>query len=239
MNRRKLIELWVAASAASIFGKSLASEAREISMAKAMTERDWNEFLEDATRLFDEVGDKASLDDEVFVHGLSALAVGLTNIPPSEAFTNPGLGPDMRFGPVSLNARRPFFVVQWQLDAGAVLPPHDHPNYSFCTLGLEGEVRIQNFEIEGSPPPYDSQDSFELRKTQDQLIGPQRINTLTRTRDNIHRLEAGSTGARGIDIGILHAQDVGFSYLQLEAEGIDNHHRARWDPDLTRRVRNG
>ena len=44
MNRRKLIELCVAASAASIFGKSLASEGREILMAKAMNERDWNEL---------------------------------------------------------------------------------------------------------------------------------------------------------------------------------------------------
>ncbi|MEJ2133232.1 MAG: hypothetical protein P8Y95_16775 [Gammaproteobacteria bacterium] len=78
---------------------------------------------------------------------------------------------------------------------------------------------------------------FTLRQTQDQRLVGGRISTLTRSRDYIHTLEAGPDGAEGIDIGILHTRDVGFSYLALEATSDSQRIRARWDRGLTRAVR--
>ncbi len=41
----------------------------------------------------------------------------------------------------------------------------------------------------------------------------------------------------GIDIGILHVEDKGFSYLDIADELTDKTTRAKWDRDLTDRVR--
>ena len=125
------------------------------------------------------------------------------------------------------------------MDANAVLPFHNHPNYSFVTLVLEGSLRIRNFEIEGGAPEYDDETPFLVRQTQDQNLVAGRVNTLTRTRDYIHSFEAGRAGAAGIDIGILHTADAGFSYLEIGAAQTPSHFEARWDRTLTRAVRGG
>ena len=123
--------------------------------------------------------------------------------------------PEIRFG-VSYRGA-PFFIVEWQLEPGALLPPHCHPNASVCTLGLEGEARIRNFEIHGEAPAFTSRQSFLVRETHNEVIAPGRINTLSAKRDNIHTFQAGKTGARGIDISTYHGPDVGFSFLELAA----------------------
>ena len=123
------------------------------------------------------------------------------------------LEPAIRFG-VSYRGE-PFFIVEWQLEPGAFLPPHCHPNVSVCTLGLEGEARIRNFEIHGEAPEFTSRQSFLVRETHNEIIGPGRINTLSAKRDNIHTFQAGKNGARGIDISTYHGPDVGFSFLEL------------------------
>jgi hypothetical protein len=130
---------------------------------------------------------------------------------------------------------RPFFIVEWQLESRAFLPPHCHPNASVCTVGLEGEARIRNFEIVGPAPEISSSKSFLVRETHNEIIAPGRINTLSSMRDNIHTFQAGKNGARGIDISTYHGPDVGFSFLQIagqprESEGYV--YEASWNGQL-------
>jgi hypothetical protein len=110
---------------------------------------------------------------------------------------------------------RPFFIVEWQLEPNALLPPHCHPNASVCTVGLEGEAHIRNFEIIGHAPEFSSRKIFMVRETHNEIIAPGRINTLSSMRDNIHTFQAGKSGARGIDISTYHGPDVGFSFLDI------------------------
>jgi len=112
---------------------------------------------------------------------------------------------------------KPFFIVEWQLEPGAFLPPHCHPNASVCTLGLEGEARIRNFEVVGQAPEFSSRNTFLVRETHNEIISQGRTNTLSSWRDNIHTFQAGKTGARGIDISTYHGPDVGFSFLDVAA----------------------
>jgi hypothetical protein len=123
------------------------------------------------------------------------------------------LDPPVSFG-VSFRGK-PFFIVEWSLEPGAVLPPHCHPNVSVCTLGLEGEARIRNFEIVGDAPDFSSKQAFQIRETHNEIIAPGRLNTLSAFRDNIHTFQAGKQGARGIDISTYHGPDVGFSFLDI------------------------
>ncbi len=96
---------------------------------------------------------------------------------------------------------------EWWPEPGAFLPPHCHPNASVCTLGLEGEARIRNFEIVGDAPDFSSKQSFQVRETHNEIIAPGRLNTLSAFRDNIHTFQAGKQGARGLDISTYHGLD--------------------------------
>ena len=60
---------------------------------------------------------------------------------------------------------RPFFIIQWRMEPGAFLLPHNHPNASVCTLGFEGEERLRNFEIIGDAPDYDTKKTFRVQET--------------------------------------------------------------------------
>jgi hypothetical protein len=105
------------------------------------------------------------------------------------------------------------------------LPPHCHPNASVCTLGIEGEARIRNFEIAGEAPNFSSKETFRVRETHNEIIAPGRLNTLSALRDNIHTFQAGKQGARGIDISTYHGPDVGFSFLNIADKPRDSE---RW-----------
>jgi hypothetical protein len=107
------------------------------------------------------------------------------------------------------------------MEPGATLPPHCHPNASVCTVGIEGEARVRNFEIVGSAPEFTSKQSFQVRETRGEIISPGRINTLSSSRDNIHTFQAGKDGARGIDISTYHAKDMGFSFLNISDRPMD------------------
>ena len=197
----------------------------------------WDQFIDEAKLLFANVTDKSTLDDELLIRQLGALASRQPVVPETKVFKNAGLGPSIATGPIRSEKGLPFFVLLWTLEAGAILPAHNHPNYSFCTLGIKGEVRIQNFETVGAVPEYESRQSFKVRKTQDQLLTPGRVNTLTRSRDYIHQLEAGNDYAMGIDIGILHTKDVGFSYLKVSDDTTGAITTAHWNKALTDKVR--
>jgi len=133
------------------------------------------------------------------------------------------LDPPVNFG-VSFRGK-PFFIVEWWLEPGAILPPHCHPNASVCTLGIEGEARIRNFEIAGDAPDFSSKQTFQVRETHNEIIAPGRLNTLSAFRDNIHTFQAGKQGARGIDISAYHGPDVGFSFLDINDKARDAERR--------------
>jgi len=111
-----------------------------------------------------------------------------------------------------------FFVVHWQLDPGAFLPPHCHPKTSVCTLGLEGSATLRHFETDSSVPSYrnDRESEFLIRETQRIELIAGSISTLTEYRDNIHLFLAGSKGARGIDVTTDYGGDGSFSFLEFD-----------------------
>ena len=138
--------------------------------------------------------------------------------PDTKLFPYGRLDPKVEFAPSYRSV--PFVVIQWRMHPGAILPAHCHPGASVCTLGLEGEARVRNFEIDGVAPAFDagSKESFLMRETHSQLISPGRVNTLSTLRDNIHYFEAGRDGARGIDITTPYGGDGSFSFVAFEPE---------------------
>lgn len=183
---------------------------------------DWDSFVKQCVPVARELHkDSSAPGQEAYLHWLASMIARarVDEIPKAKLGRFGSLQPPVSFG-VSYRGA-PFFIVEWKLDPGAFLPPHCHPNASVCTVGLEGEARIRNFEINGQAPEFSSRQSFLVRETHNEVIGQGRINTLSAKRDNIHTFQAGPLGARGIDISTYHGPDVGFSFLDIEAKPRD------------------
>jgi len=221
--RRRVLGAPASIAAAFILERAGVGFANEPSQEKsAMTELntdgrlDWAAFLKQCEPVAHELHkDSSAAGQDAYLHWVASniARARTTDIPRAKVGRFGAVEPAIRFG-VSYRGQ-PFFIVEWQLEPGAFLPPHCHPNASVCTLGLEGEARIRNFEIQGEAPSFTSRQSFLVRETHNEIIGPGRINTLSAKRDNIHTFQAGKNGARGIDISTYHGPDVGFSFLEL------------------------
>lgn len=215
IERRRL--LWLPALAAASIVMSNRSAA-----APEPATPGWDEFLKECLPKAQELHQDASpVGQEAYVRWLGLMAASLrtSDLPPARLGKYKNLAPASSFG-VGYRGE-PFFIVEWRMEPGAFLPPHCHPNVSVCTVGLEGEARIRNFEIVGEAPEFTSTRSFRVRETHNEIISPGRINTLSAVRDNIHTFQAGKAGARGIDITTYHGANIGFSHLELSNKPLD------------------
>ena len=192
----------------------------------------WSEFLAQCVPVAEKLHrDPSRAGQDAYLYWLASMIARVRSkeVPRARLGRFGGFEPPVHFG-VSFRGQ-PFFIVEWWLEPGATLPPHCHPNASVCTLGIEGEARIRNFEIVGPAPDFSSRRTFEVRQTHDDLITPGRLNTLSALRDNIHTFRAGRKGARGIDISTYHGPDIGFSFLDIAATASDparRVHEAAW-----------
>jgi len=228
IERRRLLWLPVITTAAMMSGVVSAQDAAkkpEVSSNTAPASTgslDWNEFLKQAVPQAKELHrDSSPQGQDAYLHWLALMAsrLQLATIPQAKVGRFEKLDPAVYFG--SSHRGQPFFIIEWRMEPGAILPPHCHPNVSVCTMGIEGEARIRNFEVAGQAPEFSSRQSFRVRETHNEIITPGRINTLSAARDNIHTFQAGKAGARGMDITSYHGPDIGFSFLELESKPAD------------------
>src|SRR5262245_56545272 len=84
------------------------------------------------------------------------------------------------------------------MDPGAVIRPHAHTYGNVLTLALEGEVKVENFEMVGVRD-FDAKGAFKVRKTQSQILTAGQVNLVNLERDYVHGFRAGSRGGRGLD----------------------------------------
>lgn len=194
----------------------------------------WDDFLKQSVPMAQQlIADPAFSVDE-YLYRIGSLATRLKELPNSALGSYKTVEPRVWFGPSFRGS--PFFIIQWRMEPGAVLPAHNHPNASVCTLGFEGEVRLRNFEIIGEAPDYASKKTFRVRETRNEMMSHGRINTLAPLRDNIHCFQVGSEGARGIDINTLHGKTNDFRFLDISKMPADSEKRifeAAWS-DLGR-----
>ena len=193
----------------------------------------WDDFIKQSVPLAQQLIAAPGFSVDEYLYRIGSLATRLKEIPNSPLGSYKTVDPRVWFGPSFRGS--PFFIIQWRMEPGAVLPPHNHPNASVCTLGYEGEVRLRNFEIMEEAPDYASKKTFRVRETRNETLTAGRINTLSPMRDNIHCFKAGKEGARGIDINTLHGKTNNFSFLDMSEQPIDSEKRifeAVWNSQL-------
>jgi len=180
---------------------------------------DWDDFIRlcpaDAAAF---ARDASAIGQDAYLNRIAAWAVRLKAAPDSKLGAFAGLDPKVEFGPSFRGV--PFVVIQWRMAPHAILPAHCHPQFSVCTVGMEGEARVRHFEVHGPAPAFDSatQTPFLIRETRSQLVTSRRISTLSSTRDNIHYFEAGDVGARGLDITTGYGGDGSFSFVRFQPD---------------------
>jgi hypothetical protein len=223
IERRAVLWLPALAAATFLFGRSrlyaLNDSKATAKDSSATGSLDWEEFLKQCVPVAKEmVKDSSAGGQDAYLHRVASFAVRLRAAPDTKLFPFGKLHPKVAF---NLSHKGfPFTVVQWRMDPQAILPAHCHPSFSVCTLGLEGETRLRNFELHGEAPAFDSGSSktFLIRETHNQVLTPRRTSTLSPTRDNIHYFEAGPDGARGIDITTGYGGTGNFSFLAFDAD---------------------
>lgn len=221
VERRALLWLPIAAAGARpLFGVPLPGvqepaleEARE---QGALTPLSWKELAERWQALARELELLPSTADESYAGALAAL---IARVPAAELPRLKGgnQSPGMRGGPSWFLA--PIVTIEFTLEEGVELRPHNHPPQIVLTLCAEGELRYRHFEVEGPAPACDSgsKQAFTVRETRVGILGPGRSTTLTRERDGIHGFQAHGGAARLIDFALPLSESQVFSYIALGA----------------------
>ena len=227
------------ATAAAVFALAampksvLAQEPAKVTNAVGPGKLAWDEFLKQAAPMAQQlIADPGFTFDE-YLFRIGSLATRLKEIPDSKLGPYTSVDPRVWFGPSFRGS--PFLIIQWRMEPGAFLPPHNHPNASVCTLGFEGEIQLRNFEIIGEAPELTSKKTFRIRETRSERMTPGRISTLSPVRDNIHCFQAGKMGSRGIDINTEHPKNTWFSFLDVNNKPLDAEQKiyeVTWNPQL-------
>lgn len=229
IERRRLLWLPVLAAAPLVSPGFILAQGKD---PQSGVTRTWDQFTKECLPTAVELHKDASAPgQDAYLYWIASKAaqLDLATVPEAKVGALEGLEPKVEFG-VGFRGV-PFFVVEWRLAPNAFLPPHCHPNASVCTVGIDGEAQIRNFEIAGDAPEFSSAKEFQVRETRQGLVSNGRIITLSAKRDNIHTFQAGRRGARGIDISTYHGPNLGFSYLDIEKKAVDEEGRlfdAHW-----------
>lgn len=180
------------------------------------------EVLPEARRL---VTDQSASGQDAYLKTLAQHAVRLGDAPrPSwndsgqsltlGTFIGANPGPDGA-------ATDPFVVLHWRMEPGTRVEAHAHTYGNVCTLGLEGEVEVSNFEMLG-PRDFDRTAAFVAKRTVRQTLGRGDINLVSLERNYVHGAIAGPGGGRGLDLTTrIKPRRPGVPYLRLERRRAD------------------
>ena len=181
--------------------------------------------------------DTSAAGQDRYLGSLGALAGQLASVPAPARWNDSGQGEVAGSAEIGVNpGGEAFTVLHWRLSPRARVRPHAHTYGNVVTLGLEGVARVQNFELAGArrrTPDFETTGTFTVRQTVDQVLVPGSINLVSLARNYIHGMQAGPSGARGLDITTRLAPrpEYGTPYLVLGEGPIDPAERtfeARW-----------
>jgi hypothetical protein len=158
----------------------------------------YEEFLKEVIPVAKKlVSDTSLAGQHRYLLTLASYAVRLADVSvPQMRDSGQGAGPGTFIG--ANPGGDPFIVLHWRMEPGSVIRPHAHTYGNVLTLGLEGEVRVENFEMMGVRD-FDAKGTFKARKTQSQILTPGQVNLVNLERDYIHGFQASMRGGRGLD----------------------------------------
>lgn len=184
------------------------------------------EVLPEARKL---VADTSTAGQDAYLTTLARHAVRLGEVQqPSWNDSGQSLTPGTFIGAnLGANGAKtdPFVVLHWRMDPGTRIEAHAHTHGNVCTLGLEGEVQVSNFEMLG-PRDFDVAAPFVAKRTVRQALVRGSVNLVSLDRNYVHGTIAGPQGGRGLDITTrIKPRRPDVPYLRLEGKRSDGEDR--------------
>lgn len=182
---------------------------------------DLDRFLAEADPTARElIGDTSREGQDRYLRSLAALAAGLGDVPIPEMNETTAQGAPARTFLGVNECEAPFNLLHWRLEPGARIGLHPHIYGNVLTVCLEGEVRIENYEMIGERD-FDTREAFQVSRTNDQLLTPGDVNLVNLEHGYVHGFTAGPAGARGLDITTIIRAKRQTPTLVVEAEPAD------------------
>jgi hypothetical protein len=181
----------------------------------------YEEFLKEVVPLAKKlVSDTSLAGQQRYLLTLASYAVRMADAPvPAMRDSGQGAGGGTSIG--AIPGGDPFIVLHWRMEAGSIIRPHAHTYGNVITLALEGEVRVENFEMVGARD-FDAKGTFKARKTHSQLLTPGQVNLVNLETGYIHGFQAGAQGGRGLDITTrIKARRETTPYLNLSKKPVE------------------
>ena len=97
------------------------------------------------------------------------------------------------------------------IEPGGVIPHHAHHNCNGVMRIIEGEITSNNFDL-----LEQDMDGLWLQPSMSARMRAGRTITLSRYRDNVHEIIAGSGGARVLDVFTFMNEDAGCRYISVQ-----------------------
>ncbi|MEJ2257156.1 MAG: hypothetical protein P8X98_09125 [Woeseiaceae bacterium] len=195
---------------------------------------EFGDFLQAANAAARKLLDDSSVSgQDRYLRTISAHAAGLRDVPLPDQWNDSGQsdgpGTFIGFNPGGIG----FVVLHWRMEPGTRILPHAHTYGNVVTVGLEGVVRVRNYEVVGKRD-YTTESDFVVRNTVDQALRVGATNLVSLERNYIHGFDAGNEGGRGLDITtrLLPKPDFDVPYLDirepLDSDTAEHHFVARW-----------
>jgi len=159
-------------------------------------------------------------NEEAYLHTLASLMTRLGDVPDVE-FTPFPLFEHVQTGRLHGGLGFPVSVTQVRVDAGAEVPPHNHPGYTGSLLGLEGELFLRNFDIVDGDRSQTPGRAFTVRQSSSTRLDAGRTNSLGSVRENLHAVRSGDTPARVLDIFTFFGQPGRSGFFELAEQPRD------------------
>jgi hypothetical protein len=166
------------------------------------------------------VSDISLAGQQRYLLTLASLAVRMSDAPvPPMRDSGQGVGPGTFIG--AIPGADPLIVLHWRMEPGSIIRPHAHTYGNVMTLALEGEVRVENFEMVGARD-FDAKGTFKARKTQSQILTPGQVNLVNLESGYVHGFQAGTRGGRGLDITTrIKDRRETTPYLKLSSKPVE------------------
>jgi hypothetical protein len=166
------------------------------------------------------VSDISLAGQQRYLLTLASFAVRMAEVPvPEMRDSGQGVGRGTFIG--AIPGADPFIVLHWKMEPGSTIRPHAHTYGNVMTLALEGEVRVENFEMVGARD-FDAKGTFKARKMQSQILTPGQVNLVNLESGYVHGFQAGVRGGRGLDITTrIKERRATTPYLKLSNKTIE------------------
>src|SRR6266404_28315 len=149
--------------------KLLAQGAAKARVVGGAEKLGWDDFLKQAVPVAQQLKADPAFSIDEYLYRIGSLATRLKELPDIKLGPYTDVEPRVWFGPSFRGS--PFFIIQWRMEPGAFLPPHNHPNASVCaaTYLLENQGDLKT-ALEDTDHSIRLEERFENLMTKSQIL---------------------------------------------------------------------